>query len=1412
MSIKLTSKELVTEESIITEVAPSAPVIFSFSVQGTDDLALDTAGGQTVVIKGKGFKPGVIVNVSGSTIGVVTLVDSTTITFTSEAKSSGTYNLFVTNTDNGTAVLTPGLIYSGLPTFTTSAGSLGSYYETTTIDEQIVATEESDTITYSVVSGSLPTGATLNSAGYITGTAPVDNSSNTYTFTVQAVDEENQSSTRQFSLTINVDVITWSTPSEGIVSLDGETLMSNVTLLASSAAGYNISYTANTLPNGVFLSGNTVYGTPNTEETIVTTFTATSANTNRTATRNVTWVVSIRDIYFKQTVLLLNGDSGNNWITDTSTNNFNVTPVGDARPSAFSPYNTNWSNFFDGTGDYLTVAGNTAFDFGTGDFSVEGWVYNTGPSITSYQEVLRFSHSGGLFLVRFGSSSDYSNYFQVSITAASASVVYSTNKNKSTLGNKWFHFAFTREGSTCKVFIDGVLQNLGTGLTPVSFPSSSFSNSTNITSSGTLFIGSESASLSYLPGYISNFRIVKGSAVYTSAFTPPTTPLTAISGTSLLTCQSNRFVDKSTNNFTLTRNGDVKVTAFGPFTETDTVTGSGYFDGTGDLIQIADNAALEPTNSDWCIETWMYPTVTSDFYWLGKGDAASAAGSTFSCTRSSFAFYIGGSSYSFTTNSKIITNQWNHLAWCRNGTNAAVFINGERQSTTTGLTTSSLNNVSQALNIGGYTGSPTTGHISNFRYVIGNSVYDPTQTTLTVPSSPLTAISNTSLLTLQNRTGHNNNTFLDNSGNRFNITRNGNTTQGTFSPFSVGAGEFSNFFDGTGDSLSGIGTTSSFNFLHNATALFTIEAWVYLGEGNAFQTITDTNASGSSTIGIWFAVNNDNKLRLFITRGVTNQFVIDVSSSSTVSINQWVHIAVTYDQSLGSSNAKFYINGVADGTGNKTANAPSGSNATYSLRIGDINGSGADFKGYISNLRISNSIVYSSAFTPSTSPLTTSSQSATNVALLTCQSNRFVDNSTNAFAITRNGDVRVTPFSPFAPSAAYDPAVNGGSGYFDGSGDYLSGASNTAFALPGAFTFECWFYPNSFDQVAAIGDTIFSGIASGSISIGRQSTNTGSGWGLAETAVAWRLTSSTLPTNNTWNHIVVVRNSSNNISLFLNGTRLATTTLATSFTQNGFSIGSDNNTANSFLDGYLASVRLVKGTAVYDPTQTTLTAPTTPLTAITNTSLLCNFTNTGIFDQTGKNVLETVGNAQIDTTTKKYGTGSMEFDGTGDYLIPNGATTDFFAFGSGDFTIEFWMNFSSLASNQLIYDSRPSGTSSGAYPTVYMLASDAKIYYYANGANRISSNSAVTTGTWYHIAVSRASGTTRMFIDGVAQTQTYSDTTTYLNGSLRPTIGCAGDSVGGSVVNGFIDDLRITKGVARYTSNFTPPISTLKLR
>jgi hypothetical protein len=184
------------------------------------------------------------------------------------------------------------------------------------------------------------------------------------------------------------------------------------------------------------------------------------------------------------------------------------------------------------------------------------------------------------------------------------------------------------------------------------------------------------------------------------------------------------------------------------------------------------------------------------------------------------------------------------------------------------------------------------------------------------------------------------------------------------------------------------------------------------------------------------------------------------------------------------------------------------------------------------------------------------------------------------------------------------------------------------------------------------------------------------------------------------------------------------------------------------------------------------------------------------------NDLETVGNAQISTSVSKFGGGSMAFDGTGDYLVE--PTNVNFGYGTGDFTIELWLYLNNTTADMNIFSNLSSG--GGTNPHIYFDNSSDRIYYYTTGANRITS-SVVVANTWYHVAVSRASGSTRMFINGTQVGSTYTDTNDY--GASAPL--WLGTSFNiSSTLNGYIDDLRITKGVARYTANFTPPTSQLQ--
>jgi hypothetical protein len=235
--------------------------------------------------------------------------------------------------------------------------------------------------------------------------------------------------------------------------------------------------------------------------------------------------------------------------------------------------------------------------------------------------------------------------------------------------------------------------------------------------------------------------------------------------------------------------------------------------------------------------------------------------------------------------------------------------------------------------------------------------------------------------------------------------------------------------------------------------------------------------------------------------------------------------------------------------------------------------------------------------------------------------------------------------------------------------------------------------------------------------------------------------------------------------------------------------------------GYNSNLRVVKGTAVYTAA---FTPPTAPVTAITNTSLLLNATNAAIFDNSMKNDLETVGNAQISTSVKKFGTGSMAFDGNGDRLsMP--ATVDNRINVNGNFTIEFWAYFNSVASNQrlIAWDDN----STNFVIALYTNTSGNLAYYLSsNGVNwniaQAISMGSISINTWYHVALVRNGSTFTPYINGVAGTSTTSSATLAASG-LPFIIGDVGSAA--SPFNGYMDEFRITKGVARYTANFTVP-------
>lgn len=173
------------------------------------------------------------------------------------------------------------------------------------------------------------------------------------------------------------------------------------------------------------------------------------------------------------------------------------------------------------------------------------------------------------------------------------------------------------------------------------------------------------------------------------------------------------------------------------------------------------------------------------------------------------------------------------------------------------------------------------------------------------------------------------------------------------------------------------------------------------------------------------------------------------------------------------------------------------------------------------------------------------------------------------------------------------------------------------------------------------------------------------------------------------------------------------------------------------------------------------------------------------------------GNAQISTAQSKFGGSSIAFDGSGDRLtIP---TSSAFEFGASDFTIELWL-YRVGTGQQHLYEGRDNSVINR--PLLYLNAST-QLAYYANGAVVISTTAVPTPNDWSHIAICRGSGSSRLFLNGTQVGSTYSDSISYAAPGSVLIIG-ANDAYG-TVLNGYIDELRITKGVARYTSNFAVP-------
>lgn len=1181
------------------------------------------------------------------------------------------------------------------------------------------------------------------------------------TYVVYVVNTDGSVALRVNGITFSSEP-TWVTDSALPEKGAGEAI--SIQLSATQASTYTLAANS-VLPPGLTLSsGGLLSGAVVTEQQTLYNFAVVATDTElQDSPRTFSVNISVGDAYFNSTTLLLSG-SANTFVRDVSTNNFAVATVGDTKPSNFNPHLTGWSNYFDGNGDYLTVTATASNTLDTGSFTIEAWVYRT---TTSADESIFVQGVSGI------------NGFGIAVVANAVRIRFGATTlftSTATLSrNTWYHIALVRNGATLTGYLDGI-----------SFGTSTDSSNQTATQWN---IGHYGSGTYLYTGYISNVRVIKSTAVYTTNFTPPTQPLTPITGTSLLTCADNRFIDDSTGNLVVTATGDVSIQSFSPFVEPATTSGSAYFDGAGDYLIVQNNSALKMGSGNWSAEAWIY--ITS--YALAN-IVISIGGSTtdwfLGTANTTGRLYIGiGTSDYFANTGPIVSkNTWNHVALVRSGTTLSTYLNGVLGNTQTNITQDFQS--TGEFRIGRGRDSSTnylTGYISNVRVVKGTALYT---TNFTLPIAPLTAITNTSLLTLQSNTPQTNNQFLDSSSVNSLVTRTGNATQGTFSPYSPSG--WSNYFDGTGDYLQ-VPDSESFTF---GNGNFTIEYWVNTNQTSATTYIygqCDSSATAASRNVYDGLVTGKISTQIYSGSAILGE----LSSVSVLQSGKWYHVAIVRD----GTNIRQYINGIQEAAPLSVGtNSLNNSTTPFSVgRLGDYTLN--TFNGYISNFRVVKGVcIYPGGvtFTPPTQPLT----AVVGTSLLTCADNCSNDQSANNFLVTRGGDVRVTNFSPFK-AASQTPQTY--SAYFDGTGDYLTIPASTNFQFPGDFTIEGWMY---FTNTAGSSPQVLFGVKlSGTVEFDVR-------WFLTKWQVSLNGGSGTdigiapAPVNNAWTHVACVR-SGNSINLYVNGVKTATTLTSSATlgqTTTAASVGASNTGGNIFT-GYVSNLRVVKGTAVYTAN---FTPPTQPLTNVPGTSLLTCQSSAFIDNSTNRSTITALGNSQPSMVnpfgsvfTKSTGytaaeySGSMYFDGTGDYL--NGTIP---AVITGDLTYEAWVYITDRSVARLVLTTRSGNTSDG-FQVLVDSGGEVRLGY--SGSNFINSNiNTVTTNQWYHIAATRKSGTITLWVNGVSK-GTATNATSFTSTVYR--VGYSAENT--APMLGYISDVRMVHGQAMYTSNFVPPLAPI---
>ena len=572
-------------------------------------------------------------------------------------------------------------------------------------------------------------------------------------------------------------------------------------------------------------------------------------------------------------------------------------------------------------------------------------------------------------------------------------------------------------------------------------------------------------------------------------------------------------------------------------------------------------------------------------------------------------------------------------------------------------------------------------------------------------------------------------------------------------------------FDGN-DYLS-IAASSDF---HIGSGDYTVEAWIYKqGNGEIISAFGNFGNYPGWLMGTNFGGNNG-KLAFYIADGST---YVTMHSASDVASNSWQHVAVTKS----GTTFRFFLGGNLDAT--HTSSIVPG-DSTENIMIGaDKNAPSLNrpFTGYISNVRITKGqALYTSSFTPSTEALTVTSQGATasNVKLLCCQSSNSIFTATKSpTAISSFGD----PQLGFGPFTANDGEggmtwIKGrtGGGYGHRLVDTVRGATKAIES-----------YDTTVEATESNGLAAFN---NNGFTLGSQGHYNGSGMEMS--SWTWRKQKGFFDVVTWTGNNTAGRQIPHNL-----GSRPGMVAIKCTSDAHNWTVWHRNLSSNS------------KGLILNDDASE---YTTDDFNGAAPTSEVIYLSATNNSNGAGKTYVAYLwaGGASTAATAR-----SVDFDGSGDSLtIPDSADFDY---GSGDFTLECWVNPQAAGQNGKIIHSHTSGSNYGpcnlfmnnGVLELYSSSNNSSFDVVSAGTNGIFGR--LTVGSWSHIAVSRNSNNIRIFLNGELK-----GTTSY-SGSLMNATGTfnIAQRNGGDFFNGWISNFRVVKGTGVYTSSFKPPTEPL---